>query len=177
MHEPTITVIGNVAVVPTLRTLASGTAVAGFRIANTPRRQDRGTGEWSDGETSWFGVTCWRSLAQHCAESLRKGDRVVVTGRLVTRSWRSETGEERTGLEIDAVAVGYDLTRTAAVPVRSVAPVVAPESAGGPASAAVSDAGSGPLADPSWGSGEDSPAEPGEAVPAAQPGEPRELAA
>ena len=118
MHEPLITVIGNVGVVPTLRTVANGASVAGFRIASTRRQQDRQTGEWSDGETLWFGVTCWRTLAQHCAQSLRKGDRVVVHGRLVARSWRTDRGEERTGMEIDAVTVGYDLTRTAAAPLR-----------------------------------------------------------
>ena len=120
MHEPLITVVGNVGVVPTLRSVAGGATVAGFRVASTRRRQDKDTGEWSDGETLWFGVTCWRTLAEHCALSLRKGDRVVVHGRLVAKAWRTEQGEERSGMEIDAITVGYDLTRTAAAPLRPV---------------------------------------------------------
>lgn len=114
MHEPLLTVTGNVAVVPSLRELSSGTRVAGFRLAHTPRRQDKATGEWSDGTTLWFGVTCWRSLAEHTAQSLKPGDRVVVTGKLSARTWTSPDGEERSGLEIDATSVGFDLTRTAA---------------------------------------------------------------
>ncbi|MDP9433718.1 MAG: single-stranded DNA-binding protein [Actinomycetota bacterium] len=147
MHEPLITVIGNVGVVPVLRTVANGTSVAGFRIASTRRQQDRETGEWSDGETLWFGVTCWRTLAQHCAESLRKGDRVVVHGRLVGRSWRTDNGEERTGMEIDAITVGYDLTRTAAAPLRSGAPA-APDQEEPPAPATTSAPGDLPHGEP-----------------------------
>ena len=118
MHEPLITVTGNVAVVPALRELGSGTRVASFRLAHTPRRQDKATGEWSDGTTLWFGVTCWRSLAEHSAQSLKPGDRVVVSGRLSARTWTTTDGEERSGLEIDAASVGFDLTRTAAAVVR-----------------------------------------------------------
>ena len=62
MHEPLITIVGIVIRVPTLRTVAGGAFVADFRVASTPRRLDKGTGEWSDGQTLWFGVTCWRSL-------------------------------------------------------------------------------------------------------------------
>lgn len=123
MHEPYVTITGNVAAVPTLRATASGAVLTSFRIANTPRVQSRDSSEWSDGETTWFGVTCWRSLAEHCAQSLRKGDRVVVVGRLVTRSWTGTDGEARSGLEIDAAYVGYDLTRNAVLPVKPVVPV------------------------------------------------------
>ncbi|MCU1672170.1 MAG: single-strand binding protein [Frankiales bacterium] len=111
MHEPQITITGNVAWPPRLRTLAGGTVVADFRVASTPRRFDKSTGTWSDLETTWFGITCWRGLAENAAASLKKGDRVVVTGSLVTRTWKNDAGETRTGLEIDAAAVGMDLSR------------------------------------------------------------------
>lgn len=118
MHEPFLTVVGNVAGPPRLRTTPNGIAVADFRIASTPRRQDRAEGTWSDGETIWFGVTTWRGLAEHVAGSLKKGDKVVVAGRLTTRSWEVEGGERRTGLELDAAHVGLDLSRGAAAYVR-----------------------------------------------------------
>ena len=111
MHEPYLTVVGNVAGPPRLRTTPSGVSVADFRIASTPRRHDRAEGTWSDGETIWFGVSTWRGLAEHVAASLKKGDKVVVSGRLTTRSWEVEGGERRTGLEIDAAHVGLDLAR------------------------------------------------------------------
>lgn len=114
MHEPTVTVVGNVAAPPRQRTTPNGVAVADFRIAATPRKLDRASGTWSDGETTWFGVTAWRSLGEHCAASLHRGDRVVVSGRLSTRSWDGEGGERRTGLEIDATSVGLELSRGAA---------------------------------------------------------------
>ncbi len=118
MHEPHLTVIGNVAGPPRSRVTPQGVHVADFRIAATPRRLDRHAGAWNDGETLWFGVTVWRSLADHCASSLGKGDRVVVTGRLTTRSWEVEGGERRSGLEIEATSVGLELSRAAAAYVR-----------------------------------------------------------
>ncbi len=111
MHEPFITVVGNVGRPPKLRTVATGHCVADFRVASTPRRLDKVTQSWSDGETMWFGVTAWRSLAEHCAASLQTGDRVLVTGRLVSRTWQGEDGADHTGLEIDATAVGLELSR------------------------------------------------------------------
>jgi single-strand DNA-binding protein len=111
VNGPQITVVGHLARPPRLRTLAGGTVVADFRIGTTPSRLDKATGEWIDLETLWFGVTCWRSLAEHSALSLNKGDRVVVTGRLSAKSWKTEQGEQRNGLEIDATSVGMDLTR------------------------------------------------------------------
>jgi single-strand DNA-binding protein len=111
VHEPLITIVGNVAWPPRLRTLAGGTVVADFRVASTPRRQDKSSGSWSDLETMWFGVTCWRTLAENAAASLKKGDRVVVTGRMRASSWKTEQGEDRSGFEIDASAVGFDLSR------------------------------------------------------------------
>lgn len=120
MHEPVLTVVGNIGRTPRQRVLANGTIVADFRLASTPRRFDKATGSWHDGDTTWFGVTCWRALAEHCAQSLGKGDRVIVTGRLTSRKWVNDQGEERTGLEIDATAVGFDLTRGPAIQTRVV---------------------------------------------------------
>lgn len=111
MHEPLITIVGNVAGPPTLRTTPTGVPVSDFRVAATPRRHDRATDQWGDGETIWFGVTTWRALGEHCAGSLKKGDRVVVTGRLTTRSWEVEGGERRSSLQVDASSVGLELSR------------------------------------------------------------------
>jgi single-strand DNA-binding protein len=120
VHEPFITVVGNVGAPPRTRVVGSGAVVTDFRIASTPRRVDRATGAWSDGETIWFGVSCWKLLAEHVAASLRTGDRVVVTGHLRAHTWRTEQGEERSGLEVDAQTVGFDLSRGKAVQERTV---------------------------------------------------------
>ena len=111
MNEPQITLVGYVAKVPLLRVAPSGVPVTDFRLACTPRRVDRVTGEWLDGETLWFGVTCWRALAENVGASLSKGDKVVVSGRLATRSWTGEDGVVRSGLEVEAQSVGVDLSR------------------------------------------------------------------
>ena len=124
MHEPVITIVGNVAQPPTLRTTASGVPVAGFRVAATPRRKSRETDEWVDGETLWFGVSAWRALGEHCASSINKGDRVVVTGRLLLTTWADSEGKERTSLQIDAATVGLELSRHEARAIRATAPVV-----------------------------------------------------
>ncbi|MGI8537839.1 MAG: single-stranded DNA-binding protein [Mycobacteriales bacterium] len=120
MHEPLITVVGNVGAPPRMRVVAGGAVVTDFRIASTPRKRDRATDLWSDGETIWFGITCWRGLAENVAASLQKGDRVVVTGRLAAHTWETEQGEKRSGLEIDATTIGFDLLRGKAVQERSV---------------------------------------------------------
>ncbi|MCW2571855.1 MAG: single-strand binding protein [Frankiales bacterium] len=111
LNGPQITVTGHVAWPPRLRTLATGTIVTDFRVAFTPSRFDKATNNWVDQETLWFGVTCWRSLAEHAALSFKKGDKVIVTGHLSTRSWQSKEGEDRNSLEIDAISVGMDLSR------------------------------------------------------------------
>lgn len=120
MHEPVITAVGNVGAMPRTRVVAGGSVVTDFRIASTPRKKDKATGAWSDGETIWFGVSCWRLLAENVAASLKTGDRVVVTGTLLARSWKTEQGEVRSGLEIDAQTIGFDLARGKAVQERSV---------------------------------------------------------
>lgn len=117
MNAPVITFSGHVAAAPTLR-LAGGAPVTSFRIGATPRRYDKATDTWTDEETLWFTVTAWRALAEHCASSLSKGDKVLVTGKLTQSSWKGDDGGVRTGLEVDAASVGVDLSRNSAVSVR-----------------------------------------------------------
>ena len=109
MNEPQINLAGNLAYTPTLRYTPSGVAVTDLRVATTQRR--RVGEEWEDGETLWFGVTCWKQLAENAVASLKKGDRVTVAGRLAQRTWKKEDGTEVVNLEIDATAVGVDLSR------------------------------------------------------------------
>lgn len=124
MHEPHITLTGNVGRAPRRRATSAGVSVADFRLASTPRRLDRGTSTWSDGETTWFAVTCWRALADHVTDSLQVGDRVVVTGRLSTSTWTTDTGEVRLNLEVEAITVGLDLSWGTAVQERKPKPAV-----------------------------------------------------
>ncbi len=127
MHEPFLTVVGNVGAPPRSRVLPSGVVVTDFRLASTPRRLDRATGTWSDGETLWFAVSCWRLLAEHVVDCVRTGDRVVVTGLLRLHTWRTEQGEERTRLEVDAQTVGFDLSRSRVVQDRGAAATPSPD--------------------------------------------------
>lgn len=111
MFEPSITVVGNVADAPTLRTLpSSGVTVADFRVAVTPRRKDA-AGLWTDQETLWFGVSAWRQLGEHAASSIKKGDRVVINGTLSSDTWTAENGQVRSGLKVNARSVGLELSR------------------------------------------------------------------
>jgi single-strand DNA-binding protein len=100
-------IVGNLVDDPELRFTQNGTAVANFRVAVTQRIQQDGT--WRDGETSFFKVTAWRDQGEHLADSLSKGDRVMVTGRLRQRSWETPEGEKRSVTEIDADEVGASL--------------------------------------------------------------------
>jgi single-strand DNA-binding protein len=106
-NENHIVVIGNLADEPELRFANNGTPVASFRVAVTPRIQKSGT--WRDGDTSFFRVSTWRDQASHLAESLRKGDRILVVGRLRQRSWETPDGERRSVAEIEAEDVGASL--------------------------------------------------------------------
>jgi single-strand DNA-binding protein len=111
MSEVMVTLIGNIA--SDVRTITSerGTVITSFRFAQTPRRIDRNTGRWGDGPTSFYGVTCWRTLAEHGQKSLHKGDPVIVVGRLRIRDWKSDDGRMGRDAEIDAISVGHDLVR------------------------------------------------------------------
>jgi len=107
--ETVITIIGNLVDDPELRFTPSGAAVANFRIASTPRTFDRQAGEWRDGETLFLSCSVWRQAAENVAESLQKGMRVVVQGRLKQRSFETREGEKRTVFELDVDEVGPSL--------------------------------------------------------------------
>jgi len=107
--ETTITIVGNLTDDPELRFTPSGAAVANFTVASTPRNFDKQTNEWTDGEAMFLRCSIWRQAAENVAESLEKGMRVVVQGRLRARSWESREGEKRTSFEIDVEEIGPSL--------------------------------------------------------------------
>lgn len=89
----------------------AGATVAKFRVASTPRRYRRSTDEWVDGTTQWYAVSAWRTLGEHCARSLRRGDPVFVQGRLSASTWINRDNVEITTYEVEALLVGHDLNR------------------------------------------------------------------
>jgi single-strand DNA-binding protein len=107
--ETVITVVGNLVDDPELRFTPSGAAVANFRIASTPRTFDRQTNEWKDGDALFLSCSVWRQAAENVAESLQRGMRVVVQGRLKSRQYETREGEKRTVFEIDVEEVGPSL--------------------------------------------------------------------
>ena len=108
--ETVITLVGNLTGDPELRFTPSGAAVANFTVASTPRLFDRQTSEWKDGETLFMRCSIWREAAENVAESLHRGTRVVVTGRLVSRSWDDkESGQKRTVMEMQVDEIGPSL--------------------------------------------------------------------
>ena len=104
--ETTITLVGNLTADPELRFTPSGAAVANFTVASTPRNFDRQTNEWRDGEAMFINCAVWRQAAENVAESLQKGMRVIVQGRLKSRSYETREGERRTVFEIDVDEIG-----------------------------------------------------------------------
>ena len=104
----TITVTGNVATTPDFKRSGAGMAITTFRVASSQRKYDRATGVWTETGTNWFQVSTFRGLAEHAFASLRKGDRVILTGRLRVRQWDNGT-KQGTSVDIDADAVGHDL--------------------------------------------------------------------
>ncbi len=107
--ETPITVVGNLTADPELRFTPSGAAVANFTVASTPRTFDRQTNEWKDGEALFLNCSVWRQAAENAAESLVRGSRVIVSGRLKARSYETREGEKRTVFEIDVDEVGPSL--------------------------------------------------------------------
>lgn len=107
--ETVITLVGNLVDDPELRFTPSGAAVANFRLASTPRTFDRQANEWKDGDTLFLTANVWRQAAENVAESLQRGMRVIVTGRLKSRSYETREGERRTVFEIDVDEVGPSL--------------------------------------------------------------------
>ena len=107
--ETTITVVGNLTADPELRFLANGTAMVKFNVASTPRTLDRESGQWKDGDPLFLSCTAWRDLAENIAESLTKGTRVVVTGRLKLSRWATDEGEKRSAYGLDVDEIGPSL--------------------------------------------------------------------
>jgi single-strand DNA-binding protein len=107
--ETTLTVTGNLTADPELRFTANGTAVANFTVASTPRTFDRQTGTWADGDALFLRCTLWRQTAENAAESLSRGTRVLVEGRLRQRSFETKEGERRTVFELDVDEIGPSL--------------------------------------------------------------------
>ncbi|MEU2664576.1 single-stranded DNA-binding protein [Micromonospora sp. NPDC007220] len=112
MFDTYVTIVGNVLTAPEWRrTTQSNTLVANFKVASTARRLDRDSGRWVDGNSLRVRVNCWRKLAEGVAASVMVGDPVVVCGRLYTRDWTDDAGNHRSLYELEAVAVGHDLSR------------------------------------------------------------------
>lgn len=107
--DTTITVIGNLTDDPELRFTPSGAAVAKFRVASTPRYLDKTTNEWKDGDSLFLSCTVWRQAAENVAESLTRGTRVIVSGRLKQRTYDTREGEKRTVIELEVDEVGPSL--------------------------------------------------------------------
>src|SRR5918997_3638613 len=107
--ETVITVVGNLTDDPELRFTPSGAAVAKFRVASTPRTLDRNSGEWKDGEPLFLQCNIWRQAAENVAESLHRGARVVIQGRLRQRSYETREGEKRTVMELEVDEIGPSL--------------------------------------------------------------------
>jgi single-strand DNA-binding protein len=106
-----VTLVGFVATEPKVRYVNSSIPVANMRIGSTVRKLDRETGQWQDGETSFYSVTCWRALASNAATCLHKGQPVIVAGKLRVNNWQDRTGTQRTEVVVDADTIGFDLTR------------------------------------------------------------------
>jgi len=131
------TMTGNLVDDPQLRYTPTGQAVASFRIADTPRRQNKQTGDWEDGDTVFMSCSIWRQAAENVAESLQRGMRVIVTGKLTQRSYETREGEKRTVYEIAVDEIGPSLRNASAKVTktsRSTGGQQAP-AAGGPQSA------------------------------------------
>jgi single-strand DNA-binding protein len=104
-----ITIEGNLVANPELRFLQDGTAVANFTVASTPRYRDNATGQWKDGEATFMRCSAWRQLAENVVESLSKGSRVLVNGKLKQRHWETPEGEKRSTWELQVSAIGPSL--------------------------------------------------------------------
>lgn len=142
MNETMVTLQGYVGGPVKLRQ-AGGSLVANFRVACTPRRFSRRTGEWFNADTQWYTVNAWRGLADNCAQSLKSGDPVVVHGRLSARSYINANQVEVTSFEVEATLVGHDLNRGTSVftkPVRPETPAAAQTAEPAPEEAAASSA-------------------------------------
>jgi single-strand DNA-binding protein len=114
-----ITIVGNLVADPELRYTPTGNAVCNFRVASTPRFLDKATNEWKDGDSLFLACNVWRQSAENVAESLTRGMRVIVTGRLRQRSYETKEGEKRTVYEIEVDDVGPSLRNASAKVVKA----------------------------------------------------------
>ena len=114
MNETQITIIGNLVDNPEMRFTPSGVAVASFRIASTPRYRDSKSGDWKDGDTLFLTCQAWRLVAENVAESLERGMRAIVVGRLRQRSYETKEGEKRTVYELQVDEAGPALSKATA---------------------------------------------------------------
>ena len=135
-NETTLTIIGNLTAEPELRFTPSGAALVKFTVASTPRLFDQNTNQWRDGEPLFMSCSAWRDMAENIAESLSKGARVVVTGRLRLSRWETPEGEKRQAFQLDVEDVGASL-KYARAKVMKLTRQTAPGS--GPAAAATPD--------------------------------------
>jgi len=115
MYDTQVTLVGNLVADPRLYYTGDGQPMASFRLASTPRRFHRGSGEWRDGDTLWVNVTCWRGLAENVATSLKKGQAAIVMGRLSARLYETKDGDKRQSVDVEAIAVGPELSRVVTV--------------------------------------------------------------
>lgn len=141
--ETQITVVGNLVGDPELRFTPSGSAVANFTLASTPRTFDRQSNDWKDGETLFLRASVWKEAAENVAETLTKGTRVVCQGRLKSRSYETKEGEKRTVMELEVDEIGPSLRYASAKVTRT-------QRAGGGGSSSSS----------SWGGGQPNPHDP-----------------
>ena len=131
--ETTITLVGNLTADPELRFAPNGAAVANFTVASTPRTFDRQANEWKDGDAMFLNCSVWRQYAENVAESLTKGQRVIVYGRLKSRSYETREGEKRTVFEVDVDEVGPALRSATAKVTRTSGGGTAPQATTQPA--------------------------------------------
>jgi single-strand DNA-binding protein len=149
--DTTITVVGNLTADPELRFTPSGAAVANFTVASTPRIYDRQSGEWKDGEALFLRCNIWREAAENVAESLTRGSRVIVTGRLKQRSFETREGEKRTVVEVEVDEIGPSL-RYATAKVNKASRGGGGGGFGGGGGSRPSGGGGGAPAEDPWGS-------------------------
>lgn len=180
--DTVITIIGNLTGDPELRFTPSGAAVANFTVASTPRQFDRTSNDWKDGETLFMRCSVWRDAAENVAESLQRGARVLVSGRLKSRSYETKEGEKRTVVEMDVDEVGPSLKYATAKVNRTQRGTGGGGFSGGGQSsgaqgggstndsAGQSGSGRGAPADDPWATGSSAPANAGGAAPAGPQG-------
>ena len=171
--DTVITIIGNLTGDPELRFTPSGAAVANFTVASTPRQFDRTSNDWKDGETLFMRCSVWRDAAENVAESLQRGTRVLVSGRLKSRSYETKEGEKRTVVEMDVDEVGPSLKYATAKVNRTQRGTggggfnsgsqgsQGSQGSGGQGGGSTSGGASGAPADDPWATGQSAPANAG----------------